>query len=69
LSILNAKSGQLANLRSGQCGVDNRKLIVGCGEGTSLELVDVQLAGKKRMSGEAFLNGYKLLAEETLGAL
>jgi methionyl-tRNA formyltransferase len=44
-------------------------LVAGCGEDTSLELKEVQLAGKKRMSAEAFLNGYKPAAGETFGAL
>jgi methionyl-tRNA formyltransferase len=43
-----------------------RQLLVECGEGL-LELVEVQPAGKKRMSGEAFLNGIKLQEQERLG--
>ncbi len=57
-----------ADLAPGRCAVQNKKWIVGCGAQTALELKEVQLAGKKRMSGEAFLNGYKLAAEEMLGA-
>jgi methionyl-tRNA formyltransferase len=56
-------------LKPGQCAVVSKKLVVGCGGQTLLELREVQLAGKKRMSGEAFLNGYKLAAEEILGAV
>lgn len=55
------------DLPPGQCAVQNKKWIVGCGAQTALELKEVQLAGKKRMSGEAFLNGYKLAAQEMLG--
>jgi methionyl-tRNA formyltransferase len=54
-------------LKPGECAVQGKRWIVGCGSGTLLELQEVQLAGKKRMSGEAFLNGYKLAAEEMLG--
>lgn len=68
LSILDARPTVAAQLRPGKCGVQNRKLVVGCASHTSLELSEVQLAGKKRMTGEVFLNGYKLAAEETLGA-
>ena len=49
--------------RDGSCGepgevIDNKKLIVACGQG-SLELLEVQLEGGKRMSGEDFLRGRK----------
>jgi len=69
LSITSAQLANHSNLRPGHCTVHNKKLVAGCGGGTSLELKEVQLAGKKRMSAEAFLNGYKLATEETLGAL
>jgi methionyl-tRNA formyltransferase len=42
-------------------------MIAGCGENTALELLQVQLAGKKPMAAEAFLNGYRLAENETLG--
>jgi methionyl-tRNA formyltransferase len=70
LSVTAAKPLDAAvDLKAGQCAVLNKKLIVGCGGPTFLELQEVQLAGKKRMGGEAFLNGYKLAAEEILGAV
>ncbi len=70
LSVTGAKPLQTAlELKPGQCAVQSRKWIVGCGEQTALELMEVQLSGKKRMSGEAFLNGYKLAADEMLGVL
>ncbi|HZT36336.1 MAG TPA: methionyl-tRNA formyltransferase [Bryobacteraceae bacterium] len=45
-----------------------RSLIVGCGGRTAIELLEVQLEGRKRMSAEAFLNGISLNAAEQLGA-
>ena len=42
-------------------------LLVGCGQGTALELHEVQLEGKKRMSGRDFANGHRPFAGETLG--
>jgi methionyl-tRNA formyltransferase len=48
--------------------IRRRRLFAGCGAGTVFELREVQLAGKKRMLAEAFLNGYKLQTGETLGA-
>ncbi len=42
-------------------------LRVGCGEGTLLELKEVQLAGRKRLPARDFLNGVRLAPGERLG--
>ncbi len=42
-------------------------LLVGCGEGTVLELQEVQMEGKKRMSAAEFLRGYQVKSGERLG--
>jgi methionyl-tRNA formyltransferase len=42
-------------------------LFVGCGGDSALELLEIQLAGKKRISAEAFLNGYQIAEGEKLG--
>jgi methionyl-tRNA formyltransferase len=42
-------------------------LLVSCGESTALELVEVQLAGRRRMTAEAFLNGNRVVENELLG--
>ncbi len=44
---------------------DNRRLFAGC-RGGSIELLEVQLEGKKRMAADAFLNGFPLESGETL---
>jgi methionyl-tRNA formyltransferase len=44
-----------------------KRLLVGCGEWTTLELIEVQVEGRKRMSAEAFLNGQHLRDDEILG--
>ncbi len=54
-------------LSSGVLATDRKRLLVGCGGGTALELLEVQPAGKKRMSGESWVNGYKLKDGEKLG--
>jgi methionyl-tRNA formyltransferase len=41
---------------------------VSCGEGTSLELMEVQLEGRKRLDVKTFLNGLRLSDTELLGA-
>jgi methionyl-tRNA formyltransferase len=55
------------NLRPGNLRAEKRRVLVGCGANTALELVEIQLAGKKRMTAEALLNGYKLGENEQLG--
>jgi methionyl-tRNA formyltransferase len=44
-----------------------KELLVSCGEATALELLEVQLAGKKRMTAEAFLHGHRVADNERLG--
>jgi methionyl-tRNA formyltransferase len=46
---------------------DGRNVYVACGEGTMLRLKEVQLEGKKRMTAEAFRNGYPFRDNERLG--
>jgi len=43
-----------------------KKLYAGCGEGESIEVKEVQLEGKKRMTAAAFLNGFTPADSETL---
>ena len=47
--------------------VAGRRLLVACGQGTSLEIEELQLEGRKRMSAEAFLNGQRPAANDILG--
>ena len=43
------------------------RLFVACGEGSVLEILELQMEGRKRMSAASFLNGVKLLTEDQLG--
>ncbi len=43
------------------------RLFVACGDGTWLELLELQLEGKRRMSLDAFLNGIAIAFGERLG--
>lgn len=52
-------------LKPGELAVVGRSLFVGCGDG-SIELLEVQPEGKKRMPAEAFLNGNTIEAGEVL---
>ena len=53
--------------KPGQMISQKKRLLVGCGEWTALELIEVQVEGRKRMSAEAFLNGQHLRDDEILG--
>jgi methionyl-tRNA formyltransferase len=46
---------------------EKHRLYAGCGDESALELLELQLAGKKRMAADAFVNGYKLVKDEMLG--
>jgi methionyl-tRNA formyltransferase len=50
-----------------QLHVEGHRLLAGCGSNSSLELLEVQLEGKQRMSGSDFLNGYRPKPGEKLG--
>ena len=43
------------------------RLFVGCGDATAIELLEVQLEGKKRSSAADFVRGYRPLPGEKLG--
>ncbi len=68
LSVLRAAPLEYdGSLSPGAVVVEGRRLLVGCGQNSALELFEVQLQGKKRLPVEAFLNGYKLSSGEILG--
>ena len=56
------------SLPPGQLSVRRDCLFVGCGHGTSLELLELQLEGKKRTNAADFVNGYRPEAGEKLGS-
>jgi methionyl-tRNA formyltransferase len=58
-------SGRAAPPR--QIRIEGSRLFVGCGAETSLELLEVQLEGKKRVPATDFLNGYRPQPGELLG--
>jgi methionyl-tRNA formyltransferase len=45
-----------------------RGLFAICGDGCALELLEVQLEGRKRMPAEVFANGHRLIQTDRLGA-
>jgi len=56
-----------AKLAPGTISVDAARLLVGCGQDTMLELIEVQIEGKRRMTTQEFINGYQPKTGERLG--
>jgi methionyl-tRNA formyltransferase len=66
-------------LTPGEIAVEGTRLFVGCGEGyskgrgkdkdtdTALELIEIQLEGKRRMTAPEFINGYRPKTGDHLG--
>ena len=47
--------------------VEKDRLVVGCGNSSSLQLLELQLEGKKRMPARDFIHGYQPASGERLG--
>ena len=66
-----------AMLTPGEVAVEGMRLLVGCGEGfgkdkdknagTALELIEIQVEGKRRMTAQEFINGYRPKSGDHLG--
>lgn len=67
LLVLDARPAEGLPLSPGAIREENRHLLAACGQNSALELLELQLAGKKPMSAQAFLNGYKVGDGENLG--
>jgi methionyl-tRNA formyltransferase len=48
--------------------LEGERLLVGCGADTALELIEIQLEGKKRTSAADFIRGYRPQQGERLGS-
>jgi methionyl-tRNA formyltransferase len=57
------------HLEPGTLVADHGRLLVACGQGTLLEVLEVQREGRKRLSGREFLNGVRLAFGEKLGGI
>lgn len=57
----------LAQPMPGSLGVEGSRLLVGCGGNTALDLLEIQIEGKRRMTAQEFINGYRLKTGDRLG--
>ncbi len=55
-------------LKSSELRVEDDRLFVGCGQSTAIELLELQLEGKKRTSASDFIRGYRPTPGEKLGS-
>ncbi|MCS7314136.1 MAG: methionyl-tRNA formyltransferase [Bryobacterales bacterium] len=51
----------------GALAAEGERLLVACGGGTTLEIVELQLEGRRRMSAAEFLRGFRLKQNERFG--
>lgn len=65
--VIHAGRAVPGNLPPGEMKVVGDQVVVGAGNGTALELMEVQLEGKKRMAARDFVNGYRPKEGEKLG--
>ena len=56
-----------SELMPGTIAVEAAHLLVGCGQDTALDLVEVQIEGKRRMTAQEFINGYRPQTGNRLG--
>jgi methionyl-tRNA formyltransferase len=65
--IWKSRQSETSGGSPGGLRVDKKRLLVNCAEGTALELVEVQIEGRKRVPAESFLNGQRIGENEMLG--
>jgi methionyl-tRNA formyltransferase len=67
LQVWKARTADLARA-SAELSAEGNRLFAGCGDTTAIEILELQLEGKKRISAADFIRGYRPHAGETLGA-
>lgn len=67
LQVVQARPAE-EKVPQGELLVAGSRLLVGCGKSTSLELLEVQLEGKKRGTARDFIHGYRPKSGEKLGS-
>jgi methionyl-tRNA formyltransferase len=67
LIVHRMRIAEAASIPPGDLLIDADRLFLGCAQDTALELIEVQMEGKKRMTASEFLRGYQLRSGERLG--
>ena len=67
LQVRQARPGN-QSLPPAELLVEGDRLYAGCGRNTAIELVELQVEGKKQMSAHDFVNGYRVTPGEKLGS-
>ncbi len=68
LQVHRAEPAQVAGgLAPSAIAVEGARLLVGCGHNTALNLIEVQLDGKRRLTAQEFINGYRPKPGDRLG--
>jgi methionyl-tRNA formyltransferase len=67
LIVHRMRVGAGVSISPGEILVDGERLFAGCGDGMSMELVEVQMEGKRRMIAAEFLRGFQVKSGERLG--
>lgn len=63
------QTGERPDGPPGSLHLSRRGLLAACGDGAALELLELQLEGRKRAGAEAFRNGHRVVENESLGDL
>ena len=68
LQVHRARPAQSEHLAApGELSAEAGRLLVGCAANTTLELLELQIEGKRRMPSQDFINGYRPAGGEKLG--
>jgi len=59
---------EVALVKPGRFTVESGRLLMGFAHGSTLEVRELQVEGKKRMAAHGFINGYRPRSDELLGA-
>jgi methionyl-tRNA formyltransferase len=59
---------EVAVVKAAHFAVENNRLLLGFAHGTALEVHELRVEGRKRMSAPDFLNGYRPRSDELVGA-
>lgn len=59
---------EVAVVKAAHFTIENGRLLLGFAHGTALEIAELQVEGKKRMSASDFINGYRPRSDEPVGA-